>query len=429
MSAALAHTDPITSIGLRVLEDHGVQKRVVDGETTELDWHTLSYTAVGTSEETEFSTPRQTSGHWHPEKTNKRVYQHTDTHAHSEVNHAHDNYVSHTHPGVDGYPHFHSESWKEHYHHDHAGVEIKIEVADPVVGKVENDPAVKIGLGTIAPPGQVPSPDTRPSAETPPTPTTETAPQPTGTAAEDTSTTIVQSAVDTQPTGRVQPTAETPTAGATPQQGPHPTEQSEPPTPEPQSPLIVTEYMVRDWSMFGGGGQPQWVEVYNPNDTPVNLDGYVFQYAARKFINHPVKIMSVAIGEGEIEGYGTAIFATSKIRFTKYRQAGISESQVYALQMPNVLKRGWCIKDAQGEIVHAIGEAFDSLYRPVAPLHQEGGKRVSHHVVQSEPPADDYYYGSRVDIGHPGFHEPMVPKAPTAPKVKKILTWGSLKKR
>lgn len=39
-----------------------------------------------------------------------------------------------------------------------------------------------------------------------------------------------------------------------------------------EKPLIVTEYMLRDWRKFGGG-LPQWIEIYNPNSKPVGLSG------------------------------------------------------------------------------------------------------------------------------------------------------------
>ena len=191
-------------------------------------------------------------------------------------------------------------------------------------------------------------------------------------------------------------------------------------------PIKITEYMIRDWSNAGGGGLPQWIELYNPNPDPVNLDGYTFQYATRNAANDPFEIKSVSISEATIAPESTLIFVTRKIPLPL--GSTIQESQIYNLKIDNVLKRGWKIITPDDIVIHQIGQAFGDYTDPIAPLHQDGA-RVSHHVQKSVDPTDSYYYGSWADIGSPGFHEPLIPSAPALIRPKKVGVWADLKRR
>lgn len=190
--------------------------------------------------------------------------------------------------------------------------------------------------------------------------------------------------------------------------------------PEPlRFPLRITEYMVRDWTAFGGGGQPQWIELYNPNSESVALT--TFEYAYRAFANAPWEIIEVPIVDFEIPAGGVVILATRRVNSRRY--SGIEESQVYVLRIPNRLKNGWRIND---DPHLSLGAVFEKS-TPIAPKH-EGGKRVSHHVLPSESPAQDHYYGSWADIGSPGFYAEVAPRSPTRIH-KKAGLWAELKRK
>ena len=189
--------------------------------------------------------------------------------------------------------------------------------------------------------------------------------------------------------------------------------------------IEVVEYMVRDWSVHSGGGLPQWIELYNPNPDPMDLNGYTFQYATRTAVNHPYKIRNVTISEATIAPESTLIFVTRKIRIPT--DSAIQESQIYNLKIDNVLKRGWKIITPDDIVIHQIGTVFGGDADPVAPLHQDGA-RVSYHVQKSVAPPDSYYYGVEQDIGSPGFHEPALPAAPALLKPTKVGVWADLKR-
>ncbi len=200
------------------------------------------------------------------------------------------------------------------------------------------------------------------------------------------------------------------------------------PEPQPLFPIRITEYMVRDWSA-GSSGLPQWIEVYNPNTEVVNLKGYTFQYATRRSATAPHKVHTLTLAGTQdgfsIAGGGVAILSTGTV--SAWRFSGIEATQVYNLNIDNVLKRGWVLTDADGAEIHRLGRAaFGALGDPVAPLHQNQA-RVSHQVVPSESPPEVYYYGHREDMGSPGFYEQPAPSAPSAVKRKRVGTWASLK--
>ena len=260
---------------------------------------------------------------------------------------------------------------------------------------------------------------------------------------------VDQPPVDQPPNNQptvTQPTVTQPTTvatGGTPQgtSSPQPagpvSTQSAPQERRPASPrmqpLYITEYMVRDWSKggvrIGNSNLPQWIELYNPNAEAVNLKGWTFQYATRFFANHPYTIHTLTLAATEdgfsIPGGGVAILSTQQLREGKF--SGIEATQVYNLNIENVLKRGWVLTDADGREVQRIGrDAFSALRDPVAPRHQEGA-RVSYQVYLSESPSESYYYGDSRDIGSPGFYAQPAPAAPSAVIRKRIGTWARLK--
>ncbi len=202
------------------------------------------------------------------------------------------------------------------------------------------------------------------------------------------------------------------------------------PERQPLLPIRITEYMVRDWSA-GSSGLPQWIEVYNPNtEETVNLKGYTFQYATRRSATAPHKVHTLTLAGTQdgfsIPGDGVAILSTRHL--PAWRFSGIEATQVYNLNIDNVLKRGWVLTDADGAEIHRLGrEAFSAFGDPVAPLHQNKA-RVSYQVVPSESPPEVYYYGHREDMGSPGFYEQPAPAAPSAVKRKRVGTWASLKR-
>ena len=262
----------------------------------------------------------------------------------------------------------------------------------------------------------------------PPTVPQPTVPQPTVTQP----TTVVESGTS-EGTSSPQPVGPVVTGSAP--------RQTRPASPVLQ-PIRVTEYMVRDWSKggawIGNSNLPQWIELHNPNATAVNLKGWTFQYATRFFANQPYTIhtLTLAAPEGasedvlengfSIPGGGVAILSTQQLREEKF--SGIEATQVYNLNIENVLKRGWVLTDANGKEVQRIGrDAFSALRDPVAPRHQEGA-RVSYQVYLSESPSESYYYGDSRDIGSPGFYEQAAPSAPSAVRPKRIGTWAALKR-
>lgn len=215
---------------------------------------------------------------------------------------------------------------------------------------------------------------------------------------------------------------------------------------KPMLPVKVTEYMLRDWIKNAGGGFPQWIEVYNPNAEPVNLKGYQFTYAHRRFANHPWAYKTQSIPNFMIPAQGAVIIANKPVRPNTWRDviAGISNKQVWVIPNDNrfiQLKNGWHLTDPNGKVVHRIGHAFreypstdpsdwdSTLGRPHLPRHTEDGYRVSYQWPASVAPAEAHFYGNATDVGSPGFYEPAVPKAPSLVIRKKLGTWAELKSK
>ena len=190
-------------------------------------------------------------------------------------------------------------------------------------------------------------------------------------------------------------------------------------TSNPAIPLQVTEYMVDTW----GNGQkalPQWIEIYNPNTLAVNLVGYEFAYVYKK------QMRSITLRHFLIPPEGVIILATHIPR-QRYRYGGISDAQVYNLQIENALKQGWLFKDPLGNIIFQTGKRFGEKKDPIKPERQ-GISRVSFNVYDSEHTRDTYFFGFGADVSTPGFYEPKIPRSPILLRQRMKTTWASLKR-
>ena len=331
------------------------------------------------------------------------------SHSHS-ITHQHGSYVSHTHTVThtgDASPHTHTYTESE-THSLSGGNHVGVDTKQPT----NNQPPGN-NQGNSPPPGNNPSPAVEEG----------------GTPAGTTTTTVATPVVGGTPEGT-----------SSPQQvvssGPQETQSGAPLARLPLQPLRVTEYMVRDWSKggvwSGNSNLPQWIELYNPNTEAINLKGYTFQYATRRFANdsYTLHTLTLASAEDDTDGFvvageGVAILVTHDVRSRRF--SGIEATQVYNLDIENVLKRGWVLTDADGEEVHRLGRAaFSALRDPAAPPHQDGS-RVAYQVYKSESPSEPYYYGHSEDIGSPGFYKQPPPAAPSKSRRKQVGTWASLK--
>ena len=193
------------------------------------------------------------------------------------------------------------------------------------------------------------------------------------------------------------------------------------PTPTPADPkqVFATEWILLDL----GRSVPQWIEFYNANPIEINLKGWKFHYAVTQNFKTHLKIITLTdflIPAGE-----AAILATAATK-----QSTVDPEKVYNLDIGYVLKSGWKLTDADGTIIHAIGEKFTGIARTKPPYGTFEGakwrdvKRVSHKNYPSGEPTTASYYGHRDDITHPGHHEP-VQAAPSS--LRRITMWGKLK--
>ena len=219
-------------------------------------------------------------------------------------------------------------------------------------------------------------------------------------------------------------------------------------------PIMITEYLLKDRPKYPIGDPPQWIELYNPNNEPVSLRGWVFTYTHREFVNYPWQYTSITIAENtetedgeiierdfQIPANTAVILATTSARH--WGGIGI-EDQVYVLGINNYLKNGWHITDNEGNEFYRIGKAFneygdDPQYHntertrgnPQLPGYTKGTYRVAYQVYPSREPKETHFYGYNNDIGTPGYFETVVPSAPTlkvfGPKFKKTTTWAQLK--
>ncbi len=210
-------------------------------------------------------------------------------------------------------------------------------------------------------------------------------------------------------------------------------------------PLIITEYMRRDWSRAGGGGLPQWIELYNPNAEPMPLDGYQFTHAYRRFANGPWVYVTTSITGLTIPASDAALIANRSVRTGSQYMRGISNKDVWTIPYAEEraqLKNGWHLTNPNGRLVHRIGTVFreypadapsdwdSSLRVPELPSHTSEGYRVSYQVSPSGDPGGEHFYGSENDVGSPGFYEaaPAAPAAPSLQRPKLTTTWGHLKR-
>ena len=188
---------------------------------------------------------------------------------------------------------------------------------------------------------------------------------------------------------------------------------------------FVTEHMIADWSRFDSR-LPTWIELYNPNNSSVSLEGYTFEYAfwhqrRQEYINKTLTLGSLLIPAQ------SAVILTNKIAITRGIGGIDPETQVYNLSIPDrVLKVGWVIMDAQGRSIDRRGIHFGDTSDPIKGRHVDN-LRASHKVVSSADPETSYYYGSTRDIGSPGFHL-SVRAAPSRTLLKKTSIWAELKK-
>ncbi|MDE0011051.1 MAG: hypothetical protein OXU36_07885 [Candidatus Poribacteria bacterium] len=197
-------------------------------------------------------------------------------------------------------------------------------------------------------------------------------------------------------------------------------------TTNPALPVQVTEYMVSTWGN-GQGKLPQWIEVYNPNAAAISISGYEFSYMLRG------EIRRMRLGHFLLPPRQALILATYIPR-QRYRYGGISESQVYNLKLYDpsekgshvALKKGWSLRDSNGMIISQVGKAFGGTANPIAPA-REGLRRKSYTVYVSERTKVEYFFGFRLDIGTPGFHEPSAPKAPSKARPKLQTSWARIK--
>ena len=207
-------------------------------------------------------------------------------------------------------------------------------------------------------------------------------------------------------------------------------------------PPMITEYMLRDWSREAGGGLPQWIELYNPNATPMNLEGYQFTHAYKRFANQPWTYVTASITGFTIPASDAAIIANKNAGTGAWQISGISNNDVWMIPHDGDvarLKNGWYLTDANGNVVHRIGTAFReypaddssdwdaSLGQPGLPAHTSEGYRVSFQHAPSESPDAEHFYGYENDVGSPGFYEAAAPSAPSLQRPKLTTTWGHLK--
>ena len=190
--------------------------------------------------------------------------------------------------------------------------------------------------------------------------------------------------------------------------------------------LFVTEYMIADWSVWIPV-LATWIELYNPNTVPVNLQDYVFEYAVWNNVSKEHEKISITLTEFSIPAQ-TAIILTNKIVTFPSSIGGIDpETQVYNLDIPNrVLKKGWILKDPDEKIIDQRGTFFEADFNPYKPPHIDKA-RSSFKTYLSVEPEERYHYGNFNDIGDPGYYE-AVPAAPSRPLLKQIVIWAELRK-
>ena len=115
------------------------------------------------------------------------------------------------------------------------------------------------------------------------------------------------------------------------------------PNTRPQYPVRVTEYMMRDWSNHRGQ-LPQWVEIYNPNTSAVNLLGYTLKVKTYSMKNgHQEE--TVTISDLSIPPRHCGLLVS---QLTTQHSENIDTDRVFNIGFGNILKRGWVLSDPNG---------------------------------------------------------------------------------
>ena len=194
----------------------------------------------------------------------------------------------------------------------------------------------------------------------------------------------------------------------------------------PPASVHLTEIMFRDFSRSGGGGRPQWIELYNAGrDT--NLEGYTMVFHEQKHhrTREPIDDVVVIFGSFELQSGDVAIIA--KKPASRFAISGVVADQVYINSEIRNLKHKWSLFDTNGELI------YKRTYRWNWGIggHNERIGRVPVDILPTAPPAEGvpHYYGSPTDSGTPGHHEEVVAAAPSLQKPKLIAIWAELKKQ
>ena len=151
------------------------------------------------------------------------------------------------------------------------------------------------------------------------------------------------------------------------------------------APTKVTEYMLQDWGGSGWGRLPQWIELYNPNATPVSLKGWTLESGGR----------SIPITGLVIPAQQVSLIVTQRVASRDMSGIGYDRIFIFPRDMAN-LKKGWILTDSTGNPVSRV-------LNPTLPPRKDG-YRVSHQQYPSESPTEDYFYGNQNDVGSPGFY-------------------------
>lgn len=197
--------------------------------------------------------------------------------------------------------------------------------------------------------------------------------------------------------------------------------QPSPTTPVITSPkIILTEIMFRDWSRTGGGGKPQWFELYNAGTGKGTLKGWVMVFETKK------GTVSVPFDDISIEAQETWV-VTNKLLLNRPWLRNIEN--VHAQKGLLNLKSKWVILDATGN------EVYRRPFRWNWGIggHTAEGYRQSVEIVKTVAPPEDFdnFYGTWTDISTVGYHVPVT--TPNAPqllqvgRIHKMGTWASLK--
>ena len=159
--------------------------------------------------------------------------------------------------------------------------------------------------------------------------------------------------------------------------------------------------MVADWSNRVSR-LPQWIELYNPNTTDVDITGHKLFYPT---FNRQTRAYEVAPKPIALK---ITIPARDAVILTPH---SVGDTRVLS------------------KVLHEIGSIFTNgtVGDPILPKHINRF-RQSYNRYASQVPAEVPYYGLEGDIGSPGFYREAVRAAPALLK-KEVLTssWARLK--